>query len=146
MITCNLPWRKGSQKRSTRLVKSRQIMTIKLFNLLQKNYKMIAMIMARKKSQCRKGKSRHPQHKTFQSEYKHPRKFLNQVLYESNGQEELLILGKMANKVQPEWHVMFIDKLHISHCVKWLNNILLICSLSSNNILNILSRKMKEYY
>ena len=50
---------------------------------------MVAMIMARQKSQEQKGKSRPPQHKTFQFEYKHPRKFLNQILYESNGQEKL---------------------------------------------------------
>ena len=50
---------------------------------------MVTMIMARKKSQGQKGKSRPPQHKTFQCEYKHPRKFLNQVLYERNGQEKL---------------------------------------------------------
>ena len=50
---------------------------------------MVAMIMARQKSQGQKGKSRSPQHKKFQFEYKHPRKFINQVLYESNGQEKL---------------------------------------------------------
>ena len=61
---------------------------------------MVAMIMERKKSQGQKGKRRPPQHKTFQSEYKHPRKFLNQVLFESNGQEKLFdTWGKMANKV-----------------------------------------------
>ena len=50
---------------------------------------MVAKIMERKKSQGQKGKSRPHQHKTFQSKYKHPRKFLNQVVYESNGQEKL---------------------------------------------------------
>ena len=50
---------------------------------------MVAMIMARQKSQGQKGKSRPPQHKTFQSEYKHPKTFLNQVLYERNDQEKL---------------------------------------------------------
>lgn len=62
----------------------------KIVQFTAKNHKMVTMIigMARQKSQGQKGKNRPPKHKTFQSEYKHHRTFLNRILCECNGQEK----------------------------------------------------------